>query len=231
MKKIGLLFITGLFTLGLTAQNTDAGTIHIGATSNLNFDMMMTTEKTEGDDGILGTSDDEDVDNNTAFNLSLRGGYFPIDNMVAGVFAGYTMEKQGDYDFSGMSYGVYTRYYLMEGKLYAGASYASMPDPNGQIPGWLQATFDSYSLVAASLGETLSLEAKISTIGLSAGYVHWFNDNVTLEPSVYFNMSKPVWELKWGDETEEIDPEDLGIEGGVKKNHFGLLVNLGFYLN
>ena len=204
MKKIGLLFIAGLFTLGLAAQNVDAGTYHLGATSDLSFAMNMSSA--------------EDSESSTTMNMSLQGGYFPIDNMVAGLQLGYSSYSMGDVSNSSFGYGVYTRYYLMEGKIFTGASYSSMPNPN-PLMDW------------SALGLGGLIEEKLSTIGLSAGYVHWFNDNVTLEPMVYYLMQKPTWEYEDADgETQTIDPEDFGFET-VKFSEFGLKVSLGIYMN
>ena len=210
MKKIGLLFITGLFTLGLTAQNVDAGTYHIGATSDLSFKMNMTNDVDAAG---------EDVESASTMNVAIMGGYFPIDNMVAGIQLGYSSFSQGDVSNSSFGYGVYTRYYLMEGKIFTGASYSSQPNPNPMLPYW-----------ASGL---LGIEEKLSTIGLSAGYVHWFNDNVTLEPMLYYNMQKPTWEYEDANgDTQTIDVEDFCPTcETIKNSEFGVKVSLGIYMN
>ena len=209
MKKIGLLFITGLFTLGLTAQNVDAGTYHLGATSDISF--------------AMNSSSLEGSESSSTMNVAISGGYFPIDNMVAGLLLSYSSYSMGDVSSSSFGYGVYSRYYLMDGKLFTGASYMSQPNPNPI----LGADFWSSYLTLAT-GSTF--EEKLATIGLNVGYVHWFNDNISLEPQLYYAMQKPVWEFTYDGETTTIEPDDYGIET-IKFTEFGLKVSLGIYMN
>ncbi|MDZ7647839.1 MAG: hypothetical protein U5K54_12010 [Cytophagales bacterium] len=101
MKKYLLIIITCL-TVGSAFAQIPKGTILAGAASILSF-----------------TSVSPDTgDNYSIFDLSLKGGYFVIDNVVAGVNLGY--QKIDDFSFT--SFGIFGRYYY-QGKFFGGAGF------------------------------------------------------------------------------------------------------------
>jgi hypothetical protein len=101
MKKYLLIIVTCL-TVGSAFAQIEKGTILAGASSNLNF-----------------TSISPDTgDNYSIFDLSLKGGYFFMDNITAGLNLGY----QKIDDFSVSTFGLFGRYYY-QGKFFGGVGF------------------------------------------------------------------------------------------------------------
>lgn len=101
MKK-SIFFIAFLLIAGYASAQIQKGTILAGASSNLSF-----------------TSVSPDTgDNYSIFDLSLKGGYFVIDNVVVGANLGY--QKIDDFSFT--SFGIFGRYYY-QGKFFGGAGF------------------------------------------------------------------------------------------------------------
>ena len=113
----------------------------------------------------------------TAYNFLPRGGYFIIDNLVAGlevVLTGYTekdVDDEDTYKESTMGIGPFVRYYYPLEKVYPfaeaealfGVCKASVNDEEEYN--------DNMTMLAIYLGAALPLGEKV-TIDASAGYMH-----------------------------------------------------------
>lgn len=146
MKKFSLyLILVTIFTLA-NAQ-VDKGRTLIGGSTNLSF----STQSTDGVD-----------DNFNTFNLDFRGGYFVVDNLVAGLNLGFTKFTQGDDEFSITGIGPFARYY-MNGTLYAGLGidYESQNDGNESVNG-SQIKIEVGSPIFIGGGETVAIEPALN---------------------------------------------------------------------
>ncbi len=142
-----------MFVLSLTivkAQTEEGGWL-AGASSNLSFSS---------------TSIDGVDDNRSSFNLSTRGGYFFIDNLVGGLTLGLSSSKQGDFKTSSTTIGPFARYYV-NGTFYVGAGYTAV---SGE-------TESGSTTVSDFSGGNLLLEA---------GYPIWIVDSVAVEPGISY---------------------------------------------
>lgn len=101
MKKYFLITIVCLIAGSAFAQ-IEKGTVLAGAASNLNFTSL------SPDNG----------DNYSIFDLSLKGGYFFMDNVTAGLNLGY----QKIDDFTVSTFGLFGRYYY-QGKFFGGVGF------------------------------------------------------------------------------------------------------------
>ena len=96
MKKLSLLFLAGMISLGLAAQ-TDAGTMYIGSAldASSGFGYYSETPKDGDAEGTM--------------TLNIDGGYFVADNISIHAKLGYS--KVGDNDAT-TSFGIGGRYYI-----------------------------------------------------------------------------------------------------------------------
>jgi hypothetical protein len=101
MKKYVLITVACLM-LGSASAQIEKGSVLAGASSNLNFSSI------SPDTG----------DNYSLFDLSLKGGYFFMDNLTAGLNVGY----QKIDDFSISTFGLFGRYYY-QGKFFGGVGF------------------------------------------------------------------------------------------------------------
>ena len=146
MKK--LLLTTALVAIfGVASAQTDQGGWVVGGSGNLSFS----------------SADDGSDDNLNEFNLDVRGGYFLMDNLAAGLNLGFYSFKRGDNDGSIFGVGPWARYYF-NGTFYAGAGI----------------DFDSYKA-----GDEDSVSG--SLIKLEAGYPIFIGgETVALEPALNY---------------------------------------------
>jgi hypothetical protein len=101
MKKYVFIFVACLIAGSASAQ-INKGSILAGASSNLSFTSISSDS---GDDYSL-------------FDLSLKGGYFFMENLTGGLNLGY----QKIDDFSITTFGLFGRYYY-KGKFFGGAGF------------------------------------------------------------------------------------------------------------
>ena len=92
MKKLSLLFLAGMISLGLAAQ-TDAGNMYVGVNSGFGFESS--------------TPEGGDATSSMAFDA--LGGYFVMDNLAIMAELGYS--KYGDAD-ANTAFGIGARYYI-----------------------------------------------------------------------------------------------------------------------
>jgi hypothetical protein len=147
MKKLITILCAVLITIGLSAQTTDQGSMLVGTSSNLSYSSF--------------TPDGGD-DSENVMTLSGQYGYFFTDNLCGGVGINY-MSSDGE---SATGFGLFGRYYFLEGKMYGHLGY----DMGDYIIGGMFAIED------------------YSAINLGVGYCAWLNDNVTLEPGLMYSM-------------------------------------------
>jgi hypothetical protein len=101
MKKYVFILVACLIVGSASAQ-INKGSVLVGASSNLSF-----------------SSISPDVgDNYSIFDLSLKGGYFFMDNLTAGINLGYQKVD----DFSLTTFGLFGRYYY-QGKFFGGVGF------------------------------------------------------------------------------------------------------------
>jgi len=148
MKKLITIMCAVLLTLGISAQTTDQGSMFVGTTSNFSH----STLTPDGGDG------------ESILRLNGQYGYFFADNICGGAGLNY-MSSDGD---SYTGFGLFGRYYFLEGKMY----------------GHLGLDMGDYLL-----GGIWPIE-DYSGINLGAGYCVWLGDNITLEPSLLYTMMK-----------------------------------------
>ncbi len=101
MKKYVFIFVACLIAGSASAQ-INKGSVFAGASSNLSFTSI------SSDSG----------DDYSVFDLSLKGGYFFMENLTGGLNLGY----QKIDDFSITTFGLFGRYYY-KGKFFGGAGF------------------------------------------------------------------------------------------------------------
>lgn len=151
MKKL-LLTASLIACFGISHAQTEKGGWLVGATSNL---------------GFSSSSSDGASDNQTSFSIEGRGGYFFVDNLVAGLNVGYSSNKQGDVKSTSILIGPFARYYV-NGTVFLGASFAAATSK-----------FDS------GFGDS---KANFTVLAFEAGYPIWIVDNVAIEPSLNYGI-------------------------------------------
>lgn len=156
MKKLLSIFAVAIvftfFSKDLTAQ-TEQGALLAGASSNLSFTS-------------LGGKNVDDRQNN--FDLGLKGGYFLIDNLAAGLNIGFNSMSVGDISSSLFSIGPFARYYF-GGTFYAGAGFdfASQSVNEGDnLTGSLISFEAGYPIFIG--GETVAIEPSLN-YGIGGG--------------------------------------------------------------
>jgi hypothetical protein len=102
MKKL-LFILLAVFAAGAASAQINKGSVLVGASSNMNFTSI------SPDNG----------DNYSIFDLSLKGGYFFIDNFTVGLNLGY--QKLDDFTIS--TFGLFGRYYY-QGKFFGGVGFS-----------------------------------------------------------------------------------------------------------
>jgi hypothetical protein len=157
MKK-SIFLIAFLLIAGYASAQISKGTILAGASSNLSF-----------------TSVSPDTgENYTLFDLSLKGGYFVIDNVVAGANFGY--QKIDDYSVT--SFGIFGRYYY-QGKFFGGAGF-NIITPEGSDS---QTSIPFEVGYAAFINEFIAVEPSLNfsigednnTFGFRVGFTLYLN--------------------------------------------------------
>ena len=147
-KNLITMMCAGLLSIGVSAQTTSQGSMLVGTTSNLSH----STLTPDGEDG------------ESVLFLNGQYGYFFADNICGGLGLNY-MSVDGE---SSTGFGLFGRYYFMEGEMYGHIGY-DMGD---------------YLLYGFFPVEDYS------GINLGAGYCVWLGDNITLEPSLLYTMMK-----------------------------------------
>lgn len=142
MKKILLTFFVAFVVVFSTSAQIEKGAILVGASSNAGF-----------------TSYDEDAGDFSMFNISLKGGYFIMDNLVLGLNLGLVDIE----DASETTFGVFGRYYF-NGKIFGGLGYGSTKVDNG------------------------SSDFTVSQIPLEVGYAAFIGKAIAVEPSLNYTM-------------------------------------------
>lgn len=125
MKK-NVLVILSLFVISQVIAQIDKGTIFLSGLSSLN-----------------GIQQDEDSGDDVTFNLSVKGGYFLVNNLVVGLNA--SIDKPFGTNTKTIGIGPFARYYF-GGRLFLGAGFTSY-----------SAGDFSYSVIPVELGYALFL--------------------------------------------------------------------------
>ncbi|MBL7875000.1 MAG: hypothetical protein JNL53_05020 [Cyclobacteriaceae bacterium] len=149
-----------LLIVGCASAQITKGTILGGASSNLNFSSV------SPDTG----------DSYTLFDLSLKGGYFVIDNVVAGANLGYQKVD----DFSYTSFGVFGRYYY-QGKFFGGAGFTinTFEDSDSQTLIPFEVGYAAFinEVIAVEPSLNFSIGEDYNTFGFRVGFTLYFNRN------------------------------------------------------
>jgi hypothetical protein len=190
MKKLFTILCAVLITFGLSAQ-TDQGTFLLEGGSDLNFSSISLSgasfDGEDADDDEMEMLYGEDWDEATStFGLSLTGGYFIIDGLVAGLIIDYNSSSQGDYKNSSMTIGPVVRYYIGESGVWGQLSY-----------GMGSSKWDD--------GDDDGDGPKVSSLGIGVGYAVWLSDNIALNPTLAYYMQTHTTEdfLGSGDDYKE----------------------------
>ena len=142
MKKVLLTAaLVAVFGFAANAQ-TDQGGWVVGGSTNIDF-----------------SSTSNDGDSQSTFGIDIKGGYFLMDNLAAGLNIGYVNVSDVA---SSSAFGPFARYYF-NGTFYAGAGidFASVkPDGGDSVSG--------------------------TWINLEAGYPVFLTDNVAFEPNLSY---------------------------------------------
>lgn len=134
MKKLSLLFLAGMISLGLAAQ-TDAGNMHVSINSGFDFKSIKMDEDLGGD-------------SETAMSFRAGGGYFIMDNLSLTASLGYS--KYGDDDAT-TSFGFGARYYINGIFPYVQYTIGEAPDPALSLLGALMG-FETSDFSAINIG-------------------------------------------------------------------------------
>ena len=102
MKKILFTLFAACAAFAASAQ-IEQGTIVLSGASNLNF-----------------ISNDEKAGDDSNFHLAVKGGYFFMENLAAGLSINY--EKYSEADDADTAFGPFVRYYF-NGKIFGGIGY------------------------------------------------------------------------------------------------------------
>jgi hypothetical protein len=157
MKKL-LIILFVIFIAGSASAQINKGTVLVGASSNLNFSSV----KFDGQDrfGI--------------FELSVKGGYFVIENLAVGLDLGY----QKIDDFSSTNFGIFGRYYY-RGKFFGGTglSFFKFEDQDSQssIPFEIGYAAFINKNIAIEPAFHLSVGDNTNTYGLRVGFSLYLN--------------------------------------------------------
>jgi len=215
MKKM-LLLCAGLYLIAsaATAQapQLSKGNIMAGVTSTLSvggsqdsqvFGLAFGTEKWEyGSDGPVSEY------KFTAYNFLPRGGYFIIDNLVAGleiVLTGYSNEAVDDgdtYKESTMAIGPFVRYYYPLEKVYPFAEVEVM-----------------FGTCKESYDEDDEYKDALTEFGIYLGAALPLGDKVTIDASAGYMRASYKW-----------DYEEEGASGTDVIAGFGLKIGFSIYL-
>ncbi|MBK7649863.1 MAG: hypothetical protein IPJ20_02700 [Flammeovirgaceae bacterium] len=157
MKK-SIFLISFLLIAGYASAQISKGTILAGASSNLGF-----------------TSVSPDTgDNYSLFDLNLKGGYFVIDNVVAGANIGY--HKLDTYSYS--TFGIFGRYYY-QGKFFGGVGFNinsyENSDSQTSIPFEVGYAAFINNNIAVEPSLNFSIGEDNNTFGLNVGFALYFN--------------------------------------------------------
>jgi len=186
MKKIFTILCAGMLTIGLSAQN-ESGTILLSGASSLDYtSLSVSSIDVDGTDVDPKDAGMEDATN--TFGLSVTGGYFMMDGLAAGLVIDYSSESTGDDSENSMTIGPMVRYYVGEsgmwGQLFYGIGSSSSKDEDDTDEG-----------------------PSLSVLGLGLGYQAMLSDNVSLSPSLAYNMVTS--------KIEEEDVETVTKMGGI----------------
>jgi len=150
MKNILVITLIACGTLVSFAQ-IPKGTILAGASSNLGF----SSYKPDG-----GTS-------STSFNIDVKGGYFIINNLVAGLNLGLDRTDAGTTTVTQTNFGLFARYYIM-GKIFVGGGFDAV-NRNTDFG----ATTTKFSYIQGNV---------------HAGYALFLTPNIAVEPALNINI-------------------------------------------
>ncbi|MEL7004857.1 MAG: outer membrane beta-barrel protein [Bacteroidota bacterium] len=150
MKKITLSALALLLTI-VSFSQTDQGRILVGVGSNTSFSS---------------TSIDGNDDNDNTFSIGLNGGYFIIDNLVAGASLSFLRNTQGDFSSNAFGIGPFVRGYYEMFFAEAGVSF-----------------FDNNA--ESDFGE---FDSSGNQINFGLGYAAFINDYISVEPSLNYSI-------------------------------------------
>ncbi len=159
MKRI-IIPILFVFALAQAEAQISKGTVFLAGSSNLS-----------------GIQQDEDLGDDVQFNLSVKGGYFLINNLAVGL----NLSLNKPYGSNDKTFGIgpFARYYVA-GKVFLGAGYTSYNNSDF-----------SYSQIPIELGYAIFL-ADIVALEPSLFYTKYSGDaegalfGVNLGVSIYF---------------------------------------------
>ena len=163
MKKLFTILCAALLSLGVSAQ-TESGNMIVGVNSDFNFSSF---------------SPEGGGDSQSTMGLGGTYGYFFMDNLAG--MASFDYSKSGDADAS-TSFGIGARYHM--NSLYGGVMYNIGPAGDPSADGLM-----AFAALASALGGGGGPSSSdFSTIAIQAGYVAMLTDNISLEPSLSYNM-------------------------------------------
>ncbi len=150
MKKFTLLALLFLAFSHLQAQ-TEQGRILAGIGSNISF----SSTSFQGED-----------ENTNTFGLSLRGGYFVIDDLVGGLTISYFNSSHGDFSTNTFNVGPFARYYVEQFFLGAGIVF-------------------SEGSTESDFGDT---DRSGNQFNIELGYAAFINDHISVEPRLDYSI-------------------------------------------
>ncbi len=157
MKKL-LFILLAVFAAGATSAQINKGSVLVGASSNMNFTSI------SPDNG----------DNYSIFDLSLKGGYFFMDNVTVGLNLGY--QKYSDLTVS--TFGLFGRYYY-KGKFFGGTGFNVITyenqDSQTSIPFEVGYAAFITENIAVEPSLNLGIEENYTSFGFRVGFSLYLN--------------------------------------------------------
>jgi len=152
MKKITFSAFALLLAFASFSQ-TEQGRILVGVGSNLSF----SSQSFEGSD-----------DNFNTFSAGLGGGYFLIDNFVAGANISFSRSTSEAANFTSNSFGVgpFVRYYYEQFFAEAGVSFSE----------------------SSSEDDFFESDSSSNRVNLGLGYAAFINDYIAVEPELNYSI-------------------------------------------
>jgi hypothetical protein len=157
MKKYVFILVACLIVGSASAQ-IEKGSVLVGASSNLSFSSI----SPDGGDSY------------SIFDLNLKGGYFFIDNLTAGLNLGY----QKIDDFSYTTFGIFGRYYY-QGKFFGGVGFNIIKPENQDSQTSIPFEIGYAAFITPNIAIEPSLNLGIfedySSFGFRAGFTLYLN--------------------------------------------------------
>ena len=186
------------------SAQTSSGDILLDAGTDFSFNSVSLNDIDPG--GLNGMSSKGSV-----IDLNVTGGYFVMDGLVLGLGVSFSSTKTTIDNGSGemvdsessLVIGPMLRYYIGETNLWGQISYG---------------LGSGKSKFEAGGTTTETDEPKIGALGIGLGYAHFLNDNISINPSLGYNLITATSEVSGSD---DIKMKSGGIAFGIAFNiHF-----------